>query len=199
MSAPEFNPILLDLPDHIDTERLHLRAPRPGDGAVVNASVLETLDDLRRFPSSMSWALTEQTVASAEEYCRRSAGEWLLRQEFPFLGFERAADGTLGRHVLNCGIHRFSWKERVFEIGWWCRRSAQGQGYVTEAARALIAFSFTHLGARRVWAGSDNDNVKSWSVAERAGMTHEGTLKSERADPDGTRRDMRIYAVAGDR
>jgi hypothetical protein len=30
-------------------------------------------------------------------------------------------------------------------------------------------------------------------------MTHEGTLKSERADPDGTRRDMRIYAVAGDR
>jgi RimJ/RimL family protein N-acetyltransferase len=199
MSAPEFNPILLDLPDHIDTERLHLRAPRPGDGAVVNASVLETLDDLRRFPSSMSWALTEQTVATSEEYCRRSAAGWLLRDSFPFLAFERAADGAIGRHVVNCGIHRFSWKERVFEIGWWCPRSAQGNGYASEAARALIAFAFEHLGARRVWAGADDANVKSWRVAERAGMTHEGTLRSERADPDGTRRDMRIYAVAGDR
>lgn len=194
MSEP-FNPILLDLPDHIDTERLHLRAPRPGDGATVHASVLETLEDLRRFPSSMEWSLKEQTVATAEEYCRRSAADWLLRQEFPWLVFERGADGRIGRHVGNCGIHRFDWKRRVFEIGWWCRRSAQGQGYISEAARALVHYSFTQLGARRVWCYCDELNQKSWRVAERAGLQHEGTIKSDREDPDGTRRDMRIYAI----
>ncbi len=189
--STEFNPVLLDLPDHIDTERLHMRAPRPGDGAMVHESVVETLADLRRFPSSMEWSLAEQTVATAEDYCRRSAADWLLRKEFPWLVFRK----DNGRHVGNCGIHRFDWKRRVFEIGWWCRRSEQGQGLVSEAARALVEFSFTHLGARRVWCYADDLNVKSWRVAERAGLLHEGTLRSERADPDGTRRDMRVYAI----
>lgn len=189
MSA--FNPILLDIPDHLDTERLLLRAPRPGDGAVVHASIAETLADLRAHPASMAWAQAEQTVNSAEEYCRRSAAEWLLRTGLPFLAFER----TSGAHVANLGIHRFSWETRVFEIGWWCRKRFQGRGYTTEAARALVEFAFAHLGARRVWCGADDANVKSWRVAERAGFTHEGTLKSERADPDGTRRDMRVYAI----
>lgn len=191
MSGPPFNPVLLDLPVEIRTERLLLRAPRPGDGPVALASVLETLEDLRRFPSSMSWALAEQTLASAEDYCRRSAAHWLLRSEFPFLGFAQS-DGQL---VVNCGIHRFDWERRIFEIGWWCRHSAQGHGYATEAARALIEYAFAHLGARRVWAGADEQNERSWRVAERAGMQLEGTLRSERADPDGTRRNMRIYAL----
>ena len=55
-----FNPVLLEIPDHIQTERLLLRAPRPGDGATVNASVIETLEDLRRYPASMLWAMEEQ-------------------------------------------------------------------------------------------------------------------------------------------
>ena len=33
-TKPAFNPVLLDIPDHIGTERLLLRAPRPGDGAL---------------------------------------------------------------------------------------------------------------------------------------------------------------------
>jgi RimJ/RimL family protein N-acetyltransferase len=191
MQAAPFNPVLLDLPSTLSTERLLLRAPQPGDGAVVHESVAETLEDLRRHPSSMPWALAEQTVATAEEYCRRGAAGWLLRNDFPFLLFRRAD----GAHVGNCGIHRFDWERRVFEIGWWCRRSQQGQGYITEAVRALVDFAFTHLGARRLWAGADDANVRSWRVAERAGFLLEGTLRSERGDPDGSRRDMRVYSI----
>jgi RimJ/RimL family protein N-acetyltransferase len=139
----------------------------------------------------MIWAMSEQSMATVEEYCRRSAADWLLRKEFPFLMLAR--DG--GRHIGNCGIHRFDWERRVFEVGWWCRHAQQGQGYVTEAARALIEFCFKHCGARRVWCFADDANEKSWRVAERAGLIHEGTLRSERADPDGTRRDMRLYAI----
>lgn len=46
-TAPAFEPVLLDIPDHFDTDRFHVRAPRPGDGAVLNASVVETLESLR--------------------------------------------------------------------------------------------------------------------------------------------------------
>lgn len=190
-SALPFNPILLDIPDQIRTERLLIRAPRPGDGAMLHASLLETLDDLRRFPASLIWALQEQTVDSAEEFCRRGAATWLLRADFPMLCFLRDSD----EHVGNVGLHRFNWITRVFEIGWWCRKRAQGQGLITEAARALTEFAFATLGARRVWCLGDEENERSWRVAERLGFAYEGTLKSERADPDGTRRNMRVYAM----
>lgn len=185
-----FNPVLLDIPDRIETERLLLRAPRPGDGAMVNASVLETLDDLRRYPASMPWAMEEQPVGTTEEYCRRGAANWIIRADFPMLALWR--DG--GEHAGNVGLHRFNWETRVFEIGWWCRKRFQGKGLITEAARALTAFAYAHLGARRVWCACDEENERSWRVAERIGFAHEGTLKSERCDPDGTRRSMRVYA-----
>lgn len=53
------NPLLLDFPDHFETERLLIRAPRAGDGPAICEAVLETLDDLRQW---MPWALQEQTV-----------------------------------------------------------------------------------------------------------------------------------------
>jgi RimJ/RimL family protein N-acetyltransferase len=190
-TKPAFNPVLLDIPDRIDTERLRLRPPRPGDGATLYASVLETLDDLRRFPASMLWAMSEQLAESTEEYVRRGAANWIIRADFPMLVLGRESE----EHVGNVGLHRFNWQTRVFEIGWWCRKRFQGQGLITEAARALTGFAFAELGARRVWCLCDDENAASWRVAERLGFEHEGTLKGERCDPDGTRRTMRVYAT----
>ena len=190
-TEPAFNPVLLDIPDQFETGRLLLRAPRPGDGVVLFASVVETIDDLRRYPSSMPWAMEEQTPGRTEEYARRGAANWIIRADFPMFVFLRST----GEHVGNCGLHRFNWATRVFEIGWWCRRRFQGQGLITETARAVTEFAFAHLGARRVWCGADEENARSWRVAERLGFEHEGTLKSERCDPDGTRRTMRVYAT----
>lgn len=100
-----------------------------------------------------------------------------------------------GGCVGGCGLHRLSRTRRVFQIGGWCRKRYQGEGSITEAARAVVAFAFEKPGARHVWCGSDDLNTKSWRLAERAGFVYEGTLRSERADPDGTRRDMRAYAI----
>ena len=186
-----FDPLLLDLPDQFETDRLLIRAPRPGDGVTLNAAIVETLADLRRFPSSMRWALDEPTVARAESFCRRSAGMWLLRVDLPMLLFHKTDQAFVG----GTGLHRFDWSERRFEIGWWCRNRYQGQGFITEAVREVIEYAFKHLGARRVFALGDEQNRASWRVCERAGMAFEGTMRGERADPDGTRRDMRIYAI----
>jgi RimJ/RimL family protein N-acetyltransferase len=186
-----FDPLLLDLPEQLDTQRLLIRPPRRGDGRAVYEAVVETLDELRRYPSSLRWALEEPTPERSESFCRRGAALWQLRVDMPLLLFDRA-DGTL---VGASGLHRFDWADRRFEIGWWCRRSRQGQGYVTEGGRAIVDFAFEHLAARRVFALGDDANAASWRVCERLGMTLEGVLRGERADPDGSRRDMRVYAV----
>jgi len=186
-----FNPVLLELPDRIDTARLLVRAPRPGDGLTVYASVVETLEDLRRFPASMNWATEEPAVEKSEEFCRRGAASWVLRTDFPMLIFRR----DNGAHVGNCGLHRFNWQTRVFEIGWWGRKSQQGNGFITEAASAVTRFAFEHLGARRVWCKGDEENARSSRLAERVGYVYEGTLRSDECDADGTRRNMRVYAT----
>lgn len=185
-----FDPVLLDLPEVIETERLLLRPPRRGDGGLLAESIRESLADLRRFPGSLPWAMAEQTADVSEAWCRRCVACWALRSEFPMLAFHRVGH----RHVLNCGLHRIDWVGRVFEIGWWCRTREQRQGYTSEAAHALVQFAFQYLGARRVWCHCDDENEGSWRVAERIGLQFEGLARSQRADPDGTRRDMRVYA-----
>ena len=115
----------------------------------------------------------------------------MLRADFPMLGFWR----DTGEHVLNCGLHRFNRETRAFETGWWCRKRFQGQGFVTEAAHGVTESAFKHLGARRVWCGADDENERSWRVAEGLGFELEGLLQSERCVPDGTRRATRVYAM----
>ena len=58
----------------------------------------------------------------AEEYARRGAANWIIRADFPMFAFLRST----GEHVANCGLHRFNWETRVFEIGWWCRKRPAG-------------------------------------------------------------------------
>ncbi len=52
-----------------------------------------------------------------------------------------------------------------------------GQGYVTEAVRAIIDYGFRVLGLHRVYAECHGDNPASRRVLEKAGMTYEGRLR----------------------
>jgi len=59
------------------------------------------------------------------------------------------------------------------ELGWAMDPAQQGQGYATEAVRAVIAACFTELGLRRVVAGCFAANEASWRMMERLGMRRE--------------------------
>lgn len=56
------------------------------------------------------------------------------------------------------------------ELGYRLRRSAWGQGYATEGARALIEHGFTVHGVRRVIAETMVVNTASRRVMEKAGL-----------------------------
>ncbi len=66
---------------------------------------------------------------------------------------------------------------------------------MTEAVKRIEKFAFEKLGARRVEIRCDEENMKSRSVAERAGFTLEGILKQDSLSPDGNvLRNTCIYA-----
>jgi len=185
------DPLLIDVPERIETERLILRCPQPGDGVLVNTAVRESLDALRPF---MPWAQTAPSVDESELVCRRAQARFRLREDLVLSIFERAADGGEGRYVGGSGWHRISWEVRRFEIGYWCRSSCTGQGFITEAVGALNRVAFDRLGARRVEVRMDGRNERSRRVAERAGFTFEGILRGDSLTPQGEVRDTRVYA-----
>jgi RimJ/RimL family protein N-acetyltransferase len=186
------DPLLEPVPERIETDRLIVRLPRADDAAALNAAVCESLDHLRVF---MPWAQTAPSLVQSEADCRRMQGKFLLREDLALFMFERDADGSEGAFVGGLGLHRIDWRVRRFELGYWCRSSRQGHGYVTEAARALTRCAFDTLQARRVEVRMDDTNVRSWKVAERAGFALEGTLRSDALNPLGEPRDTRVYAL----
>lgn len=51
------DPILRDIPDHFETERLLIRVPRAGDGPVLLDAIQESIVELREW---MDWARTSE-------------------------------------------------------------------------------------------------------------------------------------------
>lgn len=185
------DPVLLDLPDSIETERLTLRAPRPGDGPMVFEAVRDSLSELRRFPASMTWALAEPSVETSEKYCREAHANFVARRDLPLLLLERKTGVLVG----SSGLHRIDWRVPKVEVGFWGRTPYNGRGLVTEGVGAIVELAFDALKARRVEAFCDEGNERSCRVCERLRFTLEGTLRNERIDPDGTLRNTRIYAT----
>ncbi len=175
------------VPDHLETERLLIRAPQPGDGRAVNEAVRESIAELRPW---MPWARVVPSLAESETFVRESALRFRNSEELPLLLF-RKADGL---YIGGSGMHNIAWDVPRFEIGYWVRTSLVGQGYVTEAVNGITALAFDKLGAVRVEIRCDARNQRSAAVARRAGYTLEARLHSDSRDNDGNLRDTLIFA-----
>ena len=185
------DPLMIELPAVLEGERLLLRAPRAGDGAALHDAMVESIESLKPW---MPWAQTLPTPQDSELTCRQMAARFVQRTDLPLYIFERAADGGCGRLIGGTGLHRFDWSVPRFEIGYWCRTSLQGHGFVTEAVRTLARFAFDGLRARRVEIRMAGHNTRSRAVAERCGFTLEGVLRQDSLDRNGQPRDTVVYA-----
>jgi len=181
------NPILLDFPDHFESERLLLRCPRVGDGAMINAAIVESFAELTQW---MPWAKTLPTVEDTEEFVRRAQANFLKRETLPLIVLNKIDASFVGLS----GLHDVNWDVPKFEIGYWLRTECSGKGYMTETVNAITQFCFETLKARRVQIQMDDRNKRSWRVAERCGFTLEGILHNEALGMNGELRNTRIYA-----
>jgi len=182
------DPLLLDLPAQIVTERLTISAPATGDGVSVNRAIAESFNELNAW---MPWAATMPSVEESERFVRDAAAKYLRRTDLPLFLRERSS----GEFIGASGLHRIDWSVPRFEIGYWCRTSRVGRGYVTEAVVAITRFAFDVLRAERIEIRCDTANTRSWRIAERLGFTLEGVLRHDTRTPQGELRDTRVYAL----
>lgn len=180
------NPITLDFSDQFETERLSIRAPRVGDGAILYRAICDSLEEVRPW---MSWAQTEPSLEKSQANMRRACADWVLRTDLRMLIFNKS-----GEMVGSSGLHRIDWDVPKFEIGYWGRTGFGGRGLITEAVRGIADFAFGILGALRVEIECDARNQKSANVAQRAGFELEAQLKNHRRDHFGVLNSTLIFA-----
>ena len=59
------------------------------------------------------------------------------------------------------------------ELGWIIHRDFQGNGYATEAAKAVLDFAFDRLNVKKVCAHCDHRNEPSYRVMQKIGLALE--------------------------
>ena len=86
------------------------------------------------------------------------------------------------RVIGECGITQIPGWEPDIEIAWIFNKTYHGQGYATEAARAVSDFAFSELRIARLYALIDRFNAPSIAVANRLGMHYDRIIRAYKRD-----------------
>ena len=185
---PHMQPVPLDqLPESLETDRLLVRVARPGDGAMFNAAIVESCEQLKPW---LGWVYPPPSLAESEASCRRAYARFLLNEDLMAFFIDKASGALVG----GSGLHHADWQLRQFEVGYWGHSRFLGKGFITEGVAALTEYALQQLGANRVFLTTDELNMASWRLAERAGFQLEGTLRNDRLNIQGQLRNTRVYS-----
>jgi RimJ/RimL family protein N-acetyltransferase len=136
-----------------------------------------------RDPDIVRWTFMPDgmTVSQARDWIER-AHDGFHRARALRLAIVDAHDGSF---LGQAGIGRLDWQERVGEVFYWITPEARRRGAATRAARCISTWAFEALNLARVELTVDPENFVSQKVAERAGFTREGVLRSYQRFKDG--------------
>lgn len=166
----------------LETERLVLRAPRADDAAAMTRLLADRRIAINtaRIPYPYGIADAEQFVAAVN----RLDGE---------------ATFVIALDAMPIGVCGVEPREGGPEIGYWIGVSHWGQGYATEAVRALIDHAFADLAHETLHAGTRVSNPASRRVLEKCGFQWTGVRLSRirainsAAPTDRYRLDRRLW------
>lgn len=147
----------------LETERLLLRPPKRSDAPAIAALIGE-------------WDVAKNLGRVPYPYSETDAHEFFDRVEAKS---DDQSDLTLGitlkpsgAYIGGCGVHLRENGE--FEVGYWIGKPHWGNGYATEAARAVVHAAFAKLKLEKLTAGYFFDNPASGHVLEKLGFLPDG-------------------------
>jgi len=150
------------------TERLILREFTENDWPEVLAYQNDARY-LRFYP----W--TERTPEDVQKFVRMFLEQQTAQ---PRIKFQLVVTLKSNNQLIgNCGIRMDSADARQADIGYELAPPYWGQGYATEAARAIVHFGFTELHLHRIWSWCMAENLASAHVLEKLGLRLEGRMR----------------------
>ena len=130
------------------------------------------------------------TEGTAREWGVQARADEDGRRGLHLLVVDASSDELLG----SAGLVRIDWEEARSEVGYWVAREARGRGVATGAVRMVSSWAFENLPIERLEIHAEPDNRASRRVAERAGYSFEGVLRSYFVNK-GRRRDVASYSL----
>lgn len=146
-----------------------------------------TLANLERLRRWEHWAHAEQTLAAQLSYTRQQLHDWVEGRAVPYVVEH---DGELVGSVA-ARIDR--WNDAA-EVGCWIDGDHEGHGLALRAMRRLVEHLLDDHEVARVEARTSAHNTRMQALAERLGMTHEGTLRGA-AQVGTERHDVAVWGL----
>ncbi|MFL6240055.1 MAG: GNAT family N-acetyltransferase [Actinomycetes bacterium] len=174
-------------PVEITAGRLHLRPFAPADEDDVYAACQDAeIQRWTRVPSPYTREHARQFLIDD------TPRNWRDDTAYTFA----VCDSVSGDVLATVSLHRKR-TDNVAEIGYWCAAWARGRGVTTEAVGAVCRWGFAGLGIARIEWHAAVGNPASRRVAEKAGFSIEGRLRS-RLELSGVRHDAWVGGLLPD-
>jgi RimJ/RimL family protein N-acetyltransferase len=142
----------------LETARLTLRRPTLAD-----VKAIALLADDRRVAENTRRLPHPYSREHAVEFVQRTSTE---RRETVFL---------IENNLLPIGVVGLDWREPdAPELGYWLGVEHWGRGFGTEAARAVIDFTFEEFEVEQLMAGARVSNPSSRNILEKCGFQWSG-------------------------
>lgn len=168
----------------LETPRLRLRELELTD--------LDALHAIQSNPDVLKYIgrPPHQTMQDTEHWLARLQGFYITRESIRWGVVFPAEDRVIG----TCSFHHFGANYRRVETGYDLHPAYHGQGIMTEAMQAVLAFGFKTLELHRIEAIIDIHNEASKKLLLRLGFTYEGCLR-ERYGSDAGLLDEHYFAL----
>jgi RimJ/RimL family protein N-acetyltransferase len=180
-------PTFAQPPEVFDLQRLRLRRPRLADAA----AIFEYAGD----PEVARYAVwpISSSIDSVTERLRGREDDWSAGSEFHWVLTLLSNDQAIGAIACSVSGH-------AAEFGFLVNRRYWGNGYATEACRAVVDWIFSVPSVCRLWATCDVENVASARVLEKVGLDREGILRRAIVRPNLSERprDAFLYSKVRD-
>ena len=148
----------------LESERLVFRKITPND--------FDDLAVMLRDPEVM--AAWEHTFS--DEQIQKWIANQISRYQKDIVGYFAAIRKDTGEFAGQIGL---LWNDigelRALELGYMLKRQFWGMGFATEGAAAFAQYAFTTIGINKVYASIRPENQASIRVAERIGMSADGS------------------------
>lgn len=172
---------------NIQTERLTLRRFEIADAQ----AMFDNWANDERVTRFLTWTPHDSPESSKqllESWCaayeNESTYNWAIEFE--------------GKVIGNISVVRFNEKHEYADLGYCMGYDFWNKGIMTEAAKAVIHYLFEEIGFHRLVISHAAGNPASGRVAQKCGLSYEGTRRECYKQADGTFLDLVDYAVLKD-
>lgn len=152
----------------LSTERLILRTWKPSDTLLMTAISSDPMV-MEYFPATQDFTATQALINHINQHYEKfgyAAYAVEIKDTHEFIGF-------VGLNHPTFEIPNFQLKGLpIVEIAWRLSSKHWGQGYATEAAKAVLHYAFIELNLLEIISFTVPANAKSRRVMEKIGLHH---------------------------